>query len=911
MNTITIKLANALAGAGKTRWLVSKANKMALRGEKVIIVQPSMLLIESTIKDELLRHNAVANYTAIHSNDDTYQGKVKLSIMEHLTAAAARECKGHGEILFVTHTSLLSLPHFHAPKRWNLIMDEIPQTDSAFHLNLPETHGLLTSLIDLEDHDGVYSRIVIKERARLVEIAENANRDRVWDIFNEFVTTLLSGKWDVFVNTAKYMNLVHGTGDDRSFDAWGILRPTIFEGFRSVTLTAACADASLLARHWDREFKRSRSCPNVEVQFKPLNLGAKDGLRYGDVHPHGDKVTFYYITEEGWSKALRDKEIEIKARKGKVIDFVVDAVRDLLEGEQFCWMGNKDLPDTLFRPKMPEGLNKAEKKAWRDQYVEPRQHRLPNTPHGLNEYDNINHVVVLSALNLTPMHGNFLAQNDVAREEVSHAITHQATYQALMRGGMRDLNNLDNKINVVPDRACAEWLQTLFPGSTVAQLPWHGGIGALKKSPGRPRQHESDAARKKAQRAEADRRLALSYAAKAINDLRNLVKPNAQSPVLPTYLANETIANMPELRNLPENVPDNIGLSCFASVGDKIAFEHLDYNSPDHVVEALRFFWKDTVAKKDATGLFSTAYFDPDMNKLGLPWEKDGDEWDKERSRRGLENIRYMSPVIMLDNDGGDLTPERFVQMFPYYRIVIMNTYNTNASNKRWRAVMFASAKMTVELHGLVMAHFQDTLRSCGFYGDKELEADAKLTKPKLVGVKRHGFDESKFTASSLFYFPSQAGRGAEHSFFLDHNDERRGVIDLEQFIAHLKPKAEYLYEPKPVEPKPQPVVPAVNANASPALKAVQQKLVEQAQEKPAALREARVQAAIDAWAESAMVPKVGNKEFHRLATRLQAAGLDLQEIEAILDQEAWRARHPDERRHEIRNIMRSLRKAA
>ena len=49
----------------------------------------------------------------------------------------------------------------------------------------------------------------------------------------------------------------------------------------------------------------------------------------------------------------------------------------------FAWMGNKDVPDDIFKG---------------------RGQRLPNSPFGLNPYQHLHHAVILSALNPPPAH---------------------------------------------------------------------------------------------------------------------------------------------------------------------------------------------------------------------------------------------------------------------------------------------------------------------------------------------------------------------------------------------------------------------------------------------------------------------------------------------------------------------------
>jgi hypothetical protein len=58
-------------------------------------------------------------------------------------------------------------------------------------------------------------------------------------------------------------------------------------------------------------------------------------------------------------------------------------------------MGNKDLGESFFS--------------------QPGAEKLPNTPHGLNNYQHVHNVVVLSALNPPPTHFYFMESYSMTR----------------------------------------------------------------------------------------------------------------------------------------------------------------------------------------------------------------------------------------------------------------------------------------------------------------------------------------------------------------------------------------------------------------------------------------------------------------------------------------------------------------
>ena len=156
-------------------------------------------------------------------------------------------------------------------------------------------------------------------------------------------------------------------------------------------------------------------------------------------HEHGERITFYYACEEAWSKTYRDKQVRCEAVEDdvKLLDLIAGATLALFADEPYLWMGNKDLPNTFFDE--PGVKTKAE--------------RLPNMPHGLNDYQGFHNVVVLSALNPSPAHFHFLESYGINGEEVRTAHYRTAVYQAVMRCSIRNpADATPKRVVVVPNR---------------------------------------------------------------------------------------------------------------------------------------------------------------------------------------------------------------------------------------------------------------------------------------------------------------------------------------------------------------------------------------------------------------------------------------------------------------------------
>ncbi|WP_169728793.1 DEAD/DEAH box helicase family protein [Salinarimonas rosea] len=157
---MTIHYFNALAGAGKTRALARYADRLARRNQKVLFVQPTKLLIDKTIADELRTLDPPYQIRAIHG--DTEPDAVVGEIVRHFQDAESAV----GEVLFVTHAGFLLIPFIQRKREWVLIMDEVPAVDVFRELTLPETHELITPHLALVSTGAAYGLLVEKEDVR-------------------------------------------------------------------------------------------------------------------------------------------------------------------------------------------------------------------------------------------------------------------------------------------------------------------------------------------------------------------------------------------------------------------------------------------------------------------------------------------------------------------------------------------------------------------------------------------------------------------------------------------------------------------------------------------------------------------------------------------------------------------------
>ncbi|MBU6357063.1 MAG: DEAD/DEAH box helicase family protein [Rhodospirillales bacterium] len=834
----TIHYVDSLAGSGKTYAAIREAHRLALLDKKVLIVQPTVTLIRQT-KADLRTLAPSVPITAIYGDGAHGPGtseQVGVDIMRHFKEAVAG-----GEIVLITHAAFLSLRYVHRPEDWHVIVDEIPQADWVHEVQFKRAndHKIVTEHLDLatDQYAGAgYPRLVPARRHLnpLKEMHRNKANVPEYAAIRDLLTKVLALHWNVHVLESQYCSLLDGKSDGLRLLAFAILSPALLDGYASATIMGACFKESTLYHLWRMQGVEFR--PHTKIQSR---------LRYAQ-HSNCDLLTIRYVVDQGWSKRLRDEAVltsevtaaEEGAEAKRLLDHVVEAITTAFDGRPFAWMGNTDQPDDLFG-----GLAV----------------RLPNSPHGLNEFQHIHNVAVVSALNPPPAHFAFLRSLGLSSEEVKQAGYWQSVYQAVMRGSLRDPDDRAKKTVIVMDRPTADWLAGLFPSCRLERLDCAVKLPEVRKA-GRPRKHVCDADRKAAYRDRCRRELT-----EALDAMK--VQPADRVHGLPAELR-ESFDQCVRLREQGATTGSNAGLpaiggSLFGSVFAATACAFMPLTSIDEFIGLLRWFHSLPHPAKDDNWLISPATFEAAAAS---------------KTKRGLANVREIWG-IWFDNDGGDLTPDAFAALFPRLRMVIYNTYSSTNAAPRWRVFVPTTMSMPAAVFSAIINIITKTLNENGYWSDKQL-ADGRPRKDP----QRHGFDMTKLVPTSLFYLPCQAKDTAD-SFFTDYNGKRRQPLDPYQWAE---------FAARAARPTPEPPATVVKLKPATSEDAVPTKSSEDSRE-----------AAIATWRCAAKGH--GHNEFFKLACKLRGSGMPLDEVRATLQSEVSFARSPDDRRRQISGIMASL----
>ena len=688
---MAIQYFDALAGAGKTRSLARYAIQLAKAGEHVLFIQPSKQLIDATLRDEFSEEQGGLSISAIHGGNTR---NVVQSIIQF-----TKDCsRTTGAVLFITHEAFMRLLYIENRHDWHLIFDEVPTVDSSEAYNIAETHRVITDSLSICPYDAAYGIIIAKEDAivPLRTIARNRRSDDIWAKFRGLASQILSPHWDVFALHSNYNSLINSDRAITQLVIHALLKPSIFEGFKQVILASALFTESTLYKLWSMQ----------GTEFIPVADQMLDNLRYRD-HGNGNLITIRYLIDRDWSKTLRDKPIcfDGESNAHSLRERIPGLIKSALCGEAFAWIGNTDIADNYFG--VPEAV------------------RLPNSPHGLNSYQQLHHVVALSALNATPAHFRFMETRGISGNDLQTASYRSAIYQATMRISIRDPANTMPKSITVMDATTAHWLSDLFPGSHLE--PSSELRNCLPNSRiGRPRRYASDNDRVRAHR----------------------IKKRSKQ-WLNTFCSGN------------EGSSPSFG-TAYASIYDTTPLMHLDAASLDAFIALLKEAHSRVIRSKHDNFLISPAHFDPDGNNCD--------------TRRGLANVRHVNG-LWLDNDGGDLSPDEFARLFPQLRMVIWNTYSSTVENPRWRCFIPTSDPLSVDDYTGLTRQIFLILRHHNF-------ADRIDADDQSSSKKRHGFDIGKLNAAALFFAPCLANN-PDHSFFIEYNDNNRYPLNVDQWLAH------------------------------------------------------------------------------------------------------------------------------
>src|SRR6266498_694099 len=433
-----INYLDALAGWGKTEYIIRETVALAGRGEKSVITVPTVVLCEK-VKDRIAtKVNTLPNsirpriQTIHHEN---CAGSVVGAIISHINEPKKEE----GEILILTMAAYDCMPWKNF-RPWTesryLFGDEIPAVTQCYDVNLPETHDIITKHMTtcIDPALPGYSLVAATEEAieKIKSMARNRNQDKVWDIFQPLAHVLQSRHWKNYVQDEHHDRLLNGKST--RLQVHSIRQPSTFGfGWKKVTIGGALFEDSLLYQVWK----------GMGVQFIQEISGPKQ-------HTNGELLNLYWGIEGRMTKYKHDK---MQGNEGD--DKFIKAVCD--KTAKTMGVANTNIV-VLTNKNMDE-----------DQFKEAT--RLPASPYGVDDFKSYRYFVATGAYNHCPAHLKFLKEaTGLDAYKIWRGTHFYMVYQGLVRSALRNPDNKEEVHAATVDQQTTWNLKALFPGCKVKRI---------------------------------------------------------------------------------------------------------------------------------------------------------------------------------------------------------------------------------------------------------------------------------------------------------------------------------------------------------------------------------------------------------------------------------------------------------
>lgn len=390
----------------------------------------------------------------------------------------------------------------------------------------------------------------------------------------------------------------------------------------------------------------------------------------------------------------------------------------------------------------------------------------------------------------------------------------------------------------------------------------------------------------------------------AVIDMKNLL-PEAKTGKkreMDSYYKkkiNELITEINEINEEIQKKPDEMSISIiidissgkFCKSGVDVQIDIFENKSSALAVLATNLTADDFIEflKVDC---YPKVYANKHRNSLLSPAVFDANKITSTGTRRGLENITHLDG-IWLDNDDGDLEIDEFVKIFPEFKMYIFNSFSSGEiidgkKMKKWRCYIPISQYISRRAYDYIIKIIRHRLGENGYYQNTKEAAENN--------GKVHGFDASKYPASSMFYLPCQSGYG--DSFFLEFTGDGREIFNPSQVIANNP-----IHEPAPQEParNQTSTVPANTTNTSSKMAALRNHLHQQQIQKIQPLITTHYNNCVAAG------PKHGNNALYVFALRLKELDLSATEAQAELTAAARQMRSKSERLKEVPILIKKI----
>ena len=691
---------DAAAGTGKTYNMARRVASYVKVGSSFIIVMPTKKMADD-IESELIKVDWSITVKKFHT--DTVEGSVVSSIMRYLN-----EPLEEAHVVVMTAPAFGLLRYFNNPGRWYIILDEVPSVFELFERTLPNNHSVFTDCVDPYSigPDLGYSYLDVIDETKLRNLRENTAHDDVDKIYQPLADRVLSDEYEVYVQNQNYKGLLAGENGEKKMLLFAVRRPKLLLRFKACLIMAAQFKETLLYKIWSR-----MGVTFIEEEDFKSDLNQT-------THQNGCQVTFYYGYDQNWSKTTKDD------KANKLTENLIEAALKVLDGKECLLLRNNGCE---------KSTHLLELDAFRS---------LPGKSHGQNQFKGYNNVLVLAAFNPSPPAIKFLKiMYGIDNTSTKRGIMGYEIYQAVMRSSLRDRSNVSPKIIIVPDKATAEWLSSLFPGSSCRSLSLDQ---PTPKRRGPKAVHVSSIERQRASREKikAERLGFLKEIELATQgNLRDFCQNERDEFTLKSIGNNVSLFRGTIIKNIRK-----INFEKSLYVGDEGPF-----------IAELRRRAKIRLANKQDNEAISPACFRP---------------LEDCESVTGAINV-WFANGIWLDLDNTDLKPSALSKILSGIKFVAYNTYSHRKGCFRYRCWIPTSSIMSNQQYRNIVRQIVKKVESTGVYIDK--------TDPSNMNKKVHGI-EHRWDASNKFYLPCKPGDGSA-GFLTVFDEEGRLPLDVDKWL--------------------------------------------------------------------------------------------------------------------------------
>lgn len=417
----TIRYVSAGCGSGKTHAL-TRHIKNNTHNSNHLYVAPTTKMIEQTMAEFV--SIGVAAKTI---NSETNSGNVKKEIMKHFDTADSI-----GNVLLITWAAYSELPNFSNKSNWEIYIDEIPQIDCYQKFTIPYNRHFLSDHLEvarpINEH---ISLVKPKDAESLKKHLKNAcAKDSITKQFKKTFSHALTTNHDLFVDTLSWTNIceskiISDNQKDNTVYLLSMLNPNLLTG---TTLLGANIEKSMLYAWMTRYHS-----VNFEQHYEITS-----SLRGNTIDPSRLRIT-YFLDDKLWSKSIKKKAYENNTYCGHIQDYVTKEFADT----EYLLIDNNDQTHNPL-----EDMKNC--------------NRIPVISKGVNDYQHINAIVNLAALNRAPKYVTMLEQLGISQKTINESTPYEVLYQNLMRTSLRNPDSTEIVDLITPSRYEADFMVELI-----------------------------------------------------------------------------------------------------------------------------------------------------------------------------------------------------------------------------------------------------------------------------------------------------------------------------------------------------------------------------------------------------------------------------------------------------------------